>query len=105
VTVEEAEGASLAWPPETTLLMDAADPVRRGGTGLTIDWSRAAAVARNRRIVLAGGLTPENVADAIKAVRPYGVDVSSGVEDSPGVKNVDKVERFLASARSAFGTQ
>jgi phosphoribosylanthranilate isomerase len=105
VTVEEAEGASLAWPPETTLLMDAADPVRRGGTGLTIDWSRAAAVARNRRIVMAGGLTPENVADAIKAVRPYGVDVSSGVEDSPGVKNVDKVERFLASARSAFGTQ
>ncbi len=95
----------MAWPPETTLLMDAADPVRRGGTGLTIDWARAAALARERRIVLAGGLTPENVGEAIRAVRPYGVDVSSGVEDSPGVKNVDKVERFLAGARGAFGTQ
>ena len=82
--------------------MDTADPVRRGGTGTTIDWRQAASAARGRRIVLAGGLTPDNVADAIVTVRPFGVDVSSGVEDAPGVKNADKVARFLASARSAF---
>jgi phosphoribosylanthranilate isomerase len=77
--------------------------VRRGGTGVTVDWPRAAAVARTRRIVLAGGLTPENVADAVRAVQPYGVDVSSGVEDSPGLKNEDKVKRFLEGARGARG--
>jgi len=102
ITVEQAEQASAAWPPETLFLMDAADPVRRGGTGSTIDWQQAASAARGRRIVLAGGLTPDNVADAIGTVRPFGVDVSSGVEDAPGVKNPDKVARFLASARSAF---
>jgi phosphoribosylanthranilate isomerase len=102
VTLDQAEKASAAWPPETTFLMDATDPARRGGTGLHVDWQQAASVARARRIVLAGGLTPDNVADAIGTVRPFGVDVSSGVEDAPGVKNSDKVARFLASARSAF---
>jgi phosphoribosylanthranilate isomerase len=62
-------------------------------------------MAHAHRIVLAGGLTPENVAEAIEVVRPCGVDVSSGVEDSPGVKNVDKVKRFLTGARSAFDKQ
>ena len=104
-TVERAEAMSSAWPSATTVLVDAADPVRRGGTGVKVDWGRAAGIARAHRIVLAGGLTPENVAEAIETVRPYGVDVSSGVEDSPGVKNVDKIERFLTSARSAFGKQ
>jgi phosphoribosylanthranilate isomerase len=55
-----------------------------------------------RRLVLAGGLTPATVADAIATVRPYGVDVSSGVEDAPGVKNPEKVARFLAAARTAM---
>jgi phosphoribosylanthranilate isomerase len=104
-TVERAEAMSSAWPPETTVLVDASDPVRRGGTGVKVDWRRAAGIARAHRIVLAGGLTPENVVEAIETVRPYGVDVSSGVEDSPGVKNVDKIERFLTGARSAFGKQ
>ena len=102
VTVGQVEQASVAWPPGTTFLMDTADPVRRGGTGKTMNWEQAAAAARGRRIVLAGGLTPDNVADAIGTVLPFGVDVSSGVEDAPGVKNADKVARFLASARSAF---
>jgi phosphoribosylanthranilate isomerase len=102
VTVGQVEEVSAAWPPGTIFLMDSADPVRRGGTGRTIDWRQAASAARGRRIVLAGGLTPDNVADAIGTVRPFGVDVSSGVEDAPGVKNADKVSRFLASARSAF---
>ncbi len=92
-------------PRETVFLLDSIDPVRRGGTGGLVDWTRAAGVARDWRVVLAGGLTPENVAQAIAAVRPYGVDVSSGVEQSPGVKDFDKVARFVANARSAFEDQ
>src|SRR5688572_391145 len=65
VSVQRAAEAAGAWPPETTFLMDAADPVRRGGTGATVDWQQAAAAARGRRVVLAGGLTPDNVATAI----------------------------------------
>ena len=102
VSVAELDSASEAWAPETALLVDNIDPVRRGGTGAVIDWSQAAAVAQKRRIVLAGGLTPDNVASAIRAVHPFGVDVSSGVEASPGVKDFDKVTRFIANARLAF---
>jgi phosphoribosylanthranilate isomerase len=102
VTLETAPAACTAWPPETTLLLDAADPERRGGTGLTVDWVRAGHIARRRRIVLAGGLTPANVGEAIATVRPYGVDVSSGVEASPGVKDLTKVAQFLAGAREAY---
>jgi phosphoribosylanthranilate isomerase len=105
VSVEDADEARSAWPAETVFLLDAIDPVRRGGTGGHVDWARAAAIARDQRIVLAGGLTPGNVAQAIAAVRPYGVDVSSGVEQSPGVKDFDKVARFVANARSAFEEQ
>jgi len=102
VAVADLEYASEAWAPETALLVDNIDPVRRGGTGAVIDWSQAAAVAQRRRIVLAGGLTPDNVASAIRAVRPFGVDVSSGVEASPGVKDLAKVTQFIANARLAF---
>jgi phosphoribosylanthranilate isomerase len=105
VSVEEAGEACPAWPAETVFLVDSVDPVRRGGTGGQVDWGRAASVARHWRILLAGGLTPENVAQAIATVRPYGVDVSSGVEQSPGVKDFDKVARFVANARSAFENQ
>jgi phosphoribosylanthranilate isomerase len=85
-----------------TLLLDAHDPVRRGGTGMTVDWQQAADLARRRRLVLAGGLRPSNVAEAIAVVRPYGVDVCSGVESAPGMKDHDKVAQFLANARSAL---
>ena len=101
-TVDEADQERAAWPPGTTFLLDAADPVRRGGTGTVVNWEKASALARRQRIVLAGGLTGANVAEAIALVRPCGVDVSSGVEDEPGIKNRDKVARFLSSARSAF---
>jgi phosphoribosylanthranilate isomerase len=67
-----------------------------------VDWARAMDIARDRRVVLAGGLTPDNVAEAIMTVRPIGVDVSSGVESAPGVKDLDKVARFVANARAAF---
>lgn len=102
IDVKGAERVCGEWPAETTFLIDAVDPVRRGGTGTRVDWKRAATLARAWRVVLAGGLNPANVAAAIAAVRPYGVDVSSGVEEAPGVKDPDKVARFLANARTAF---
>lgn len=91
-----------AWPRETTLLLDAANATTRGGTGQTIDWERAAEVAQGRKVILAGGLTPENVGEAISRVRPFGVDVSSGVEEAPGVKDEKKVAAFIANAKAAF---
>jgi len=102
VTLETVVDTADAWPADTTLLLDSADPVRRGDVRPVIDWSRAAIVARERRVVLAGGLTPQNIEEAIMTVRPFGVDVSSGVESGPGVKDFDKVSLFLANARAAF---
>jgi phosphoribosylanthranilate isomerase len=102
VSVGDIGEALQAWSPETALLLDNIDPVRRGGTGAVIDWSEAANLAQTRRVVLAGGLTPANVASAIRAVRPFGVDVSSGVESAPGVKDFGKVTQFIANAREAF---
>jgi phosphoribosylanthranilate isomerase len=102
VSIDQIDEASEAWPEETTLLLDNIDPVRRGGTGAVVDWTQAAGIAQKRRVVLAGGLTPDNVASAIRAVRPFGVDVSSGIESAPGVKDFDKVTQFIANARLAF---
>jgi phosphoribosylanthranilate isomerase len=102
VSVSEIDRAADTWSAETALLVDNIDPVRRGGTGGAVDWTRAASVAKTRRVVLAGGLTPENVATAIRAVHPFGVDVSSGVESAPGVKDSDKVTQFISNARLAF---
>ena len=89
------------WP-SATLLLDAITNDARGGTGKRVDWDRAAAIARRRKTVLAGGLTPDNIAEAIATVRPFGVDVASGVEASPGRKDRDKVSRFLENARKAY---
>ena len=72
------------------------------GSGTPCDWTTAQRVARRTQLVLAGGLDTGNVATAIGAVRPFGVDVSSGVEERPGVKSPDEVLRFAAAARSAF---
>ena len=84
----EFDPASLdVWPSPVTVLLDAHDPVKRGGTGRPIDWSLAAQAAARRPVMLSGGLTPENVRDAIDAVRPYAIDLSSGVEASPGIKD------------------
>jgi phosphoribosylanthranilate isomerase len=102
MTLDNADGLEREWPEATTFLLDAADPVRRGGTGRQVNWNAAAQVAARRRVILAGGLTPANVAEAISVVRPWGVDVSSGVEASPGVKNLDAVAAFLRNARAAF---
>lgn len=87
--------ATDAWPASTMLLLDAHDPVMRGGTGRTIDWTAAAAVAAQRKILLAGGLTPDNVAEAVARVRPFGIDVSSGVERAPGIKDHQRLRALF----------
>lgn len=71
------------------------------GSGRTTDWDAAAELAQRLEVILAGGLNPRNVGAAIKQVRPSGVDVSSGVEESPGVKNTQMIEQFVAAARMA----
>lgn len=81
-------------------LLDSAGP-GFGGSGRTFDWTLAAKAARAHAIVLAGGLGPDNVAEAIRAVRPWGVDVASGVESAPGVKDIGKTRAFLERAREA----
>jgi phosphoribosylanthranilate isomerase len=83
------------------VVLDAHDPVHHGGTGRTIDWTRAAAVAARRPVMLAGGLTPANVNEAIRRVRPYGVDVASGIEERPGVKDARAMQSFVAAVREA----
>ena len=84
-----------------TILLDAGDPERHGGTGNTIDWDAAGQVAARRRVFLAGGLTPDNVGEAIRRAKPYGVDVSSGIEDRPGLKNAAAMRGFVAAVRRA----
>jgi phosphoribosylanthranilate isomerase len=71
------------------------------GSGQITDWTAAAELARQYELILAGGLNPLNVGIAVHQVRPFGVDVSSGVEDQPGVKSADRIEKFVAAARMA----
>lgn len=81
-------------------LLDAAGPDGYGGSGTTFDWSLAIPIAGRFSIIVAGGLTPENVAEAIRTIRPWGVDVSSGVETG-GVKDIKKIEKFVKVVREA----
>lgn len=87
----------------TTCLLDTYDPARRGGTGHPGDWDLARRASIGHRVILAGGLTPDNVAGAIRTVRPYAVDVNSGVETSPGRKDIDLLARFMAQVAAAGG--
>jgi tryptophan synthase beta subunit len=89
------------WPEPVMLLVDAADPVRHGGTGRTVDWALAATMARRRPLVLAGGLGPENVREALIAVNPSALDVSSGVESSAGVKDHGRMRAFFTAVQRA----
>lgn len=86
--------------PGEPLLLDAAAPGMRGGTGRTFDWELATELARRRKLMLAGGLTPDNVTAAITRVRPYGVDVASGVESEPGVKDPHRLRAFVEAVRT-----
>jgi phosphoribosylanthranilate isomerase len=86
-----------AVPARAAVLLDAHDPERRGGTGTVVDWSHAAAAALRRPVLLAGGLRPDNVRRAVDTVRPFGIDVSSGVEASPGVKDHGRLRALFAA--------
>jgi phosphoribosylanthranilate isomerase len=88
-----------SWP--AAVLIDAQAAGQYGGTGKTAPWHLLADYQLEVPIILAGGLTPDNVAEAIRIVRPYGVDVASGVEARPGIKDADKVRRFIDNARAA----
>jgi phosphoribosylanthranilate isomerase len=99
-TEEDIEKA-LALPADVMPLVDAVDRERHGGTGKLAAWSLAARVAKARPTLLAGGLNAENIIDAIEAVRPWGVDLSSSLEDSPGVKNAGKVAVFFSAVEPA----
>ncbi len=93
--------ALAATYPGDLLLVDARVAGQRGGTGVQIDPDLVAPLARVRRVLLAGGLRPDNVAEAVRRVGPRGVDVASGVESSPGIKDEGKTQRFVEEARRA----
>lgn len=81
-------------------LVDAYAPDERGGTGITCDWDKAASIAAlEKPLFLAGGLTPENVAEAIQKVRPYAVDTAGGVESKPGQKDHERIRAFINNAK------
>jgi phosphoribosylanthranilate isomerase len=91
--------AMVRYDSVDLFLCDTYDSARAGGTGRTFDHSLVAGLGNLYRLILAGGLTPENVAEAVAQVRPWGVDVASGVEASPGRKDPAKVEAFIRNAR------
>ncbi len=97
-----ARYARAAPPP--ALLLDARVPGLYGGSGRPADWGLARRLAARLPLLLAGGLTPENVAAAVRAVRPWGVDVASGVESAPGVKSPPRMAAFCRAARSLPST-
>jgi phosphoribosylanthranilate isomerase len=89
------------WLFKVRILLDVHDPERRGGTGRTIDWTRAGEFAKELDFILAGGLTPENVGEAIARVRPYGIDVSSGVEELPGIKDHKRLKALFEAVHGS----
>jgi len=90
--------AEAAYPDAAAILVDSHAPGGHGGTGRTLDWRQIATGCMP--LVLAGGLNPSNVAAAVKTVHPWAVDVSSGVETAPGIKDADAIRRFIQEARS-----
>jgi phosphoribosylanthranilate isomerase len=102
IGVQDGSAIDLARTyPGEQLLLDASVPGVHGGTGQTFDWDIAAKIARERKLTLAGGLTPDNVATAVRTVRPFRVDVASGVESAPGQKDPKLVRDFIERARAA----
>lgn len=94
----------LAEYPSHNFLLDAWSDQEYGGTGEKFDWEQIAGLSQENRIVLAGGITPENVTEAIQKVQPYGIDISSGVEESPGIKSIEKVKALIKTMESTHST-
>jgi phosphoribosylanthranilate isomerase len=94
----DVEAESRALPQHLPVLLEAEG---RGGRGVRPDWERAGHLAKERQVMLDGGLHPGNVSEAIRTVRPWGVDVSSGVESSPGVKSIELITAFVDAVRAA----
>ena len=92
---------NLAHYHVSALLLDSYKEGVRGGTGVAFDWHLAVVAKTFGRIILAGGLTPENVTEAVKLVQPYGVDVAGGVEKEPGIKDHAMVNKFITEVRRA----
>ncbi len=111
VVYSDGGGATAAFSPQSAsavdaILIDSHTTYAVGGTGVMFDWSAAKEAlfqnpAVHQRLIAAGGLTPNNVASAVKSLRPWGVDVVSGVESAPGRKDPEKVHAFIANARAA----
>lgn len=97
---ESINGFARSEPP--ALLIDASVKGVYGGSGVTADWDGAAELAKKYPLLLAGGLTPENVADAIRRVKPWGVDVASGVESAPGKKDAEMMSAFVKAVRQTM---
>jgi phosphoribosylanthranilate isomerase len=102
VSVRDASAREEAAmvPPAATVLLDAHDRVKRGGTGRVVDWSIAAMIARERPVILSGGLNPDNVADAVRTVAPYAIDVSSGVELAFGRKDPARLRELFSAIKA-----
>jgi phosphoribosylanthranilate isomerase len=98
---ESARHAAARVPAAATVLLDAHDPVKRGGTGRPIDWSIAMSIARERPVILSGGINAENAVAAITAVDPCAIDVSSGVESAAGVKDAAKLRKLFDTLRAS----
>jgi phosphoribosylanthranilate isomerase len=106
--VEQAEGE---FPDAAALLMDSHEPGGLGGTGRAFDWKQIGRTGgqiggqTGRPLILAGGLTPNNVRAAVRLVKPWAVDVSSGVEEAPGIKNAEAMRRFIEQAKSEYPSE
>ncbi len=102
---EEGDLAAVEAAPEDTVLLDTFDPEQFGGTGRAFNWEWARRIGETRRVILAGGLTPDNVARALAAAQPAALDVVTGVEAAPGIKDAGKIARFFeAVAGHSFAT-
>lgn len=97
---DKIDSDELASYPVAALLFDTRSEQGYGGTGMSFDWKLLKGVESPKPVILSGGLRPGNVAAAIKAVKPYGVDVSSGVEESPGKKDLIKIKEFIEAAKN-----
>ncbi len=104
IVTKYIEACRALGQPPIAILLDGHATGQHGGTGRIAPWELIAAYRPSVPVILAGGLTPDNVAEAVRIVRPYAVDVASGVESAPGVKDAEKMRRFIAAAYEAAAT-